>query len=442
MKIQNKTEQDVSLIKSFIASEKQTNEPVEIEKLSPEVLDSYLRKFLLVLRKKDGDEFEPTTLRVFLSSVERYLKKHRYSESVITGHHFARTRDTLKSKQKELLKRKGKGNKPHEASSLTQQEIDTLYEKGAMDLNNPRALVSSIWFNNCMHFGLRGGKEQRELKWGDITLKTDSSGKEYLEYSTERQTKTRPGDNPANTRSVKPRMYENLEVSPERNPVYLYKFFKAKRPEKTLSIDSPFYLSVNQTSANKLALPETKWFKSQPMGVNKLNSLMKDCAEMAEIGLDKRITNHSARKTLVQTLQDKNVPPTQIIQVTGHKNLQSVNNYSTLREKQQEDISTILSSSLSHTENFAEHSSENLKQVVTLEMEAIQHSHESLPSTSSNALFHGNYITGGTFNVHIASNYSAESHTTVSQSPKSKRFRRLLPLESSDSSQGDSQNNL
>ena len=182
MKIQNKTEQDVSLIKSFIASEKQTNEPVEIEKLSPEVLDSYLKKFLLVVRKKDGDEFEPTTHRGFLSSVERYLKKHRYSESVITGHHFARTRDTLKSKQKELLKRKGKGNKPHEASSLTQQEIDTLYEKGAMDLNNPRALVSSIWFNNCMHFGLRGGKEQRELKWGDITLKTDSSGKEYLEY--------------------------------------------------------------------------------------------------------------------------------------------------------------------------------------------------------------------------------------------------------------------
>ena len=174
------------------------------------------------------------------------------------------------------------------------------------------------------------------------------------------------------------------------------------------------------------------------MGVNKLNSLMKDCAEMAEIGLDKRITNHSARKTLVQTLQDKNVPPTQIIQVTGHKNLQSVNNYSTLREKQQEDISNILSSTSSHTPNFAEHSSANLKQLVSLQMEAIQRSNEILPSTSSTALFHGNYINGGTFHVNVASNSSARSHTTVSQSPKSKRFRRLLPLESSDSSQGDS----
>ena len=87
---------------SFIASEKQTNESFEIEQLSPEELDGHLSKFLLAVRKKNGDEFEPTTLRGFLSSVERYLKKRRYSESILTGQHFATTRDTLKSRQKEL----------------------------------------------------------------------------------------------------------------------------------------------------------------------------------------------------------------------------------------------------------------------------------------------------------------------------------------------------
>ena len=40
----------------------------------------------------------------------------------------------------------------------------------------------------------------------------------------------------------------------------------------------------------EITLPETKWFKLQQMGVNKLNSLMKDCAERVEIGLGKRIT--------------------------------------------------------------------------------------------------------------------------------------------------------
>ena len=54
-----------------------------------------------------------------MSSVERYLKKHRYCESVVTGQSFARTRETLRSKQKQL-KGDGKRNKPFEAASLTQ----------------------------------------------------------------------------------------------------------------------------------------------------------------------------------------------------------------------------------------------------------------------------------------------------------------------------------
>ena len=52
-------------------------------------------------------------------------------------------------------------------------------------------------------------------------------------------------------------------------------------------------------------------------------------------------TNHSGRKTLVQKLQDNDVLPNQIVQVTGHKNLQSVDYYSSLRERQMENISKI-----------------------------------------------------------------------------------------------------
>ncbi len=109
--------------------------------------------------------------------------------------------------------------------------------------------------------------------------------------------------------------------------------------------NAPLYIGVNHASASKADLPGVKLFKPQPMGVNKLNSLMKECAHAtAEIGKDKRITNHSARKTLIQKLQYNNIPPTQIVQITGHKHLQSVNNYSSLREQQQQDISSILSS--------------------------------------------------------------------------------------------------
>ena len=50
------------------------------------------------------------------------------------------------------------------------------------------------------------------------------------------------------------------------------------------------------------------------MGVNKLTSLMKTMAGKA--GFERRLTNHSARKQMMQKLDDNNVPPTHIMQLT------------------------------------------------------------------------------------------------------------------------------
>ncbi|RMX60667.1 hypothetical protein pdam_00021124 [Pocillopora damicornis] len=238
----------------------------KLEDLSPAKLDTYLSRFLLSVRKTSGEEYEPTTLRGFNASVERHLKKRGYSDSIITGQPFAKTRDALKSKQKEL-KRLGKGNKLREAASLDQEEIDLLFKKGVMGIHSPQALINTLWFNNCLHFGKRGGKEQRSLSWEDVVLKTDYHGKEYLEYLTERQTKTKPGDNPLNRRQIKPRTYENLSEPDERNPISAYKFYMTKRPKETLVDGSPFYLTIDNLSNEKLALSNAKWFKPQPMAV-------------------------------------------------------------------------------------------------------------------------------------------------------------------------------
>ena len=40
------------------------------------------------------------------------------------------------------------------------------------------------------------------------------------------------------------------------------------------------------------------------------------------------ITNHSARKRMIQKLNDTDIPPTHIMQISGHGNVQSINNYS------------------------------------------------------------------------------------------------------------------
>ena len=51
----------------------------------------------------------------------------------------------------------------------------------------------------------------------------------------------------------------------------------------------------------------------------------------------------SVRKHLVQKLTDEGLPPNQIIQISGHKNVNSLNNYSHLKAEQTKNISSILS---------------------------------------------------------------------------------------------------
>ena len=53
-------------------------------------------------------------------------------------------------------------------------------------------------------------------------------------------------------------------------------------------------------------------------------------------------TYHSGRETIVKKLHDNNLPPNQIVQIAGHKDLQSINNYCSLKERQMENISKIL----------------------------------------------------------------------------------------------------
>ena len=95
--------------------------------------------------------------------------------------------------------------------------------------------------------------------------------------------------------------------------------------------DAPYYLGINYTkrpSSNKL------WFKSSAMGQNKLNSLMKTMAEKGGLSSE-RLTNHSARKRMIQKLNDSDIPSSHIMQLTGHRNAQSINNYSHISQQQQ-----------------------------------------------------------------------------------------------------------
>ena len=55
-----------------------------------------------------------------------------------------------------------------------------------------------------------------------------------------------------------------------------------------------------------------------------------------KVGLGPIVKKHSRRKTMIQTITNNEIPATDIIQLSGHKNLQSVTNYSIVSEKQKQ----------------------------------------------------------------------------------------------------------
>ena len=102
----------------------------------------------------------------------------------------------------------------------------------------------------------------------------------------------------------------------------------------------PFYLAIK---ANRQDDDET-WYKAQPMGVNKINSMMKDIVAGTTLETsEKRFSNHSARKTVVNKMKKANLERSAIAKVTGHRNIQSLDDYDEADEVEQRSLSWAIS---------------------------------------------------------------------------------------------------
>ena len=82
----------------------------------------------------------------------------------------------MTAKQKQL-KQHGLGNRPKATTALKDDEIEIPFNEKVLGLTSPQALLNTVWLSNMTYFGLRGCQEQKELRWGDIVLKTDSDGR-------------------------------------------------------------------------------------------------------------------------------------------------------------------------------------------------------------------------------------------------------------------------
>ena len=88
--------------------------------------NKYICEFIISVRTKDGEDYEPSPVRSLLASFEPHLKKNSYSASIMNDLVFEKTRKVLLSKQKEL-KKKGKGKRPNASIALTSARLEPFH---------------------------------------------------------------------------------------------------------------------------------------------------------------------------------------------------------------------------------------------------------------------------------------------------------------------------
>ena len=305
-----------------------------IEKYEPEALNKILEQFYATVRKKDGSDYEPDSLRVMVTAIDRFRTEKEYKYSIIRDRQFKSSKQVLEGKAR-LLRQEGKGKRPNKARSLTTTEENELWEKKKLGRGSPQVLVQTVWWLLTQYFGLRGRQEHHSMTVEDFSFGLDENNTEYVEF-IENPTKTRQSGLSAKPRSFLPKMFA---TGGDKCPVTIFKEFLSRRPPE-IRTTGPLYLSCVPKPSSQV------WYKRQPMGVNKLNDMMRTIIEGTTLEDSwKTFSNHSARKTVVKKLKTAGLERSSIVKVTGHRNEKSLDDYDEGDENEQRQLSHTISHS-------------------------------------------------------------------------------------------------
>ena len=106
--------------------------------------------FYAEIRKTNGDEYEPNFLASMQAGIGRYLKENNYHVSIIRDRVFSPSRAVLSGaalerKSKNLIEH-GKGKRPNKSNSLSESEVNILWECGQLGTHSPMYLINTIWW--------------------------------------------------------------------------------------------------------------------------------------------------------------------------------------------------------------------------------------------------------------------------------------------------------
>ena len=111
------------------------------------IVDAILCRFFAEIRKKDGGEYEPESLAVMQSALDRHLRNGGKKHSILRDRKFEKSRQQLEAKAREL-RVKGYRKRKNASHALNEEDEEFLWQSGQLGKHSAQALVN-VNFKDC-----------------------------------------------------------------------------------------------------------------------------------------------------------------------------------------------------------------------------------------------------------------------------------------------------
>ena len=306
-----------------------------------EVLDGFsefdlaysLCRFVREVRKLDGSEYPPNTVREIIVMLQMFLHENSINWKLLDGENFVGLRNVVDNTMKERHALGLGVRQSSEIISISHEE--RLFRSGVLGVDSPSQLLQTLIYVIGLHCALRGGAEQNNLRRPgcepQIKIEKDDRGIECLIYTEDPLQKTNQGGLVCKSKPKKVSVYKASDY--RRCPIEIFRKYTRLLPQ-TMKCKK-LYLRP------KKKFTPSVWFCDQPYGVNSIKNTVKNvCAKAGIVG---RFTNHSLRATCASRMYSKEVPEQIIKEVTGHRS-ECVRTYKRTSEVLKEKASHTVSS--------------------------------------------------------------------------------------------------
>ena len=200
----------------------------------------------------------------------------------------------------------------------------------SFNIDDPSGLQEKVWFDIQLYLIRRGREGQREMKKTTFGVFNDATGRFFAQVVFPGDKNHGINDSSSDT-TGEGRLYATGEA---RCPVKCF--------EKYISHLHPVQDALWQRPLQKIESGQRIWYCNAPVGEKSLGAMLSKMS--SKYNLSQRYTNHSIRVTSMQILDDNLIDGRHIQRVSGHKSLDSVQNYGRrLSTSRKRDISSIFS---------------------------------------------------------------------------------------------------